>query len=184
MKKLILRAGLLLLSFLFIRAASAEDCIQFHPKNCRVEWINPSYKVVDGTMWLLDFGSNKDEAYKALEIIQHYKLNSQCFVGRPFPSMEYWLVNGTAPLGNLPGEDCISFNPANIQVSYVGGDYRIVDGSLRLLDFGKNKAEAMEAYNIIKKYSFSEICYVGRPQPSMTYFKKTLTAMPGQVIHR
>jgi hypothetical protein len=183
MKKHILTAGLLLFFFLFVRAASAEDCITFNPDNCRVDWIQGSYKVVDGTMWLLDFGSNKDEAYKALEIIQNYRLNSQCFVGRPNAAMEYWLANGAAPAGSLSGEDCLSFDPANIQVSYVGGNYKIVDGNMWILDFGQKKAEAVEAYDLIKKYGFSEICYVGRPQPSMTYFKKSSVATPRLAVN-
>lgn len=171
MKNALLKVALVLLVFLLVRVAWAEDCISFNPNNCRVEMINGSIKIVDGTMWLLDFGLRKNEAVKALKIIQHYRLNSQCFVGRPNPSMSYWLVNGTAPSGSLPGEDCLSFNPDNIQVSYVGGAYKIVDGNHWLLDFQQNKAEAVEAYDIIKKYDFSEICYVGRPQASMTYFK-------------
>ena len=181
MKKNIFIALVLLFSLIFAISAAAEDCISFNPDNCRVDLINGSYKVVDGTMWMLDFGTNKVEAYKALEIIQHYRFNSQCFVGRPNPSMKYWLVNGAAPTGSVSGEDCISFNPANIEVSYVGGNWKIVEGSHWILDFGQNKAEAYEAYDIIMKYGFSEICYVGRPGPSMTYFKKTGMAPIGPI---
>ena len=95
--------------------------------------------------------------------------------------MKYWLVNGAAPTGSVSGEDCISFNPSNIEVSYVGGNWKIVEGSHWILDFGQNKAEAYEAYDIIMKYGFSEICYVGRPGPSMTYFKKTGMAPIGPI---
>jgi hypothetical protein len=177
MKKVVFIMVMLLFSLPIVLSA-AEDCIPFNPDNCTVGLYNGSYKIVDGSMWLLDFGNNKAEADKALQIIQHYRLNSQCFVGRPNPSMEYWLANGAAPMGSVPGEDCISFNPATIQVSYVGGNWKIVDGSNWLLDFGQSQAEANEAFNIIKTYGFSEICYVGRPGPSMTYFKKTAVLTP------
>jgi hypothetical protein len=182
MKKILFITVLLLVSFAFLASAPAEDCIPFNPDNCQVSLIGGNYKIVDGSMWLLDFGNNKVEADKALEIIKHYHFNSQCFVGRPNPSMEYWLVNGSAPSGSLSGEDCISFNPANIEVSFVGGNWKIVEGSHWILDFGQSKAEADEAFAVIKKYGFSEICYVGRPGPSLTYFKGTGVVTPPTVI--
>ena len=167
--------GLFLLFLSLAGTAAAEDCIAFNPDNCRVDLINGNYKIVDGSMWLLDFGQEKAEAYKALEIIQHYRLNSQCFVGRPDPSMSYWLANGSAPSGSLAGEDCMAFNTDNCRVDLINGNYKIVDGSIWLLDFGQEKAEAYEALKIIQRYRLNSQCYVGRTPgpPSMKYFKST-----------
>jgi hypothetical protein len=36
-------------------------------------------------------GGNESEARQAEEVIRHYRLNRQCFVGRPNPGMTYWL---------------------------------------------------------------------------------------------
>jgi len=70
-------------------------------------------------------------------------MNQQCFVGRRDPSMEYYLVNGGAPGGSLRGEDCVSFNPANIEVKKVRGRWKILEGSHWILDFGNKQNEAM-----------------------------------------
>ena len=115
--------------------------------------------------------SSETEARKALKIIQHYKMNRQCFVGRPDASMEYYLVDGKAPTGSLPGEDCIGFNPDKIRVRRINNRWKIVEGSHWIMDFESSEAEARLAYEIIKKYGFRFICFVGRPDPSMTYFK-------------
>ena len=105
-------------------------------------------------------------------IIQFYKFNAQCFVGRPDASMEYWKVNGQAPSGAMPGEDCVSFNPANIEVKSISGSWKIVEGTHWILDFGGNEAEARKSLKIIKCMGFTNLCFVGRPDASMTYFRK------------
>jgi hypothetical protein len=151
---------------------ATEDCISFNPNNVAVVKIGGHWKIVDGSMWLLDFGNKKDEADKTLQIIKDYGLNRQCFVGRPNPSFEYWLVNSSAPAGSTAGEDCVSFNPATIEVKYVSGRWKIVDGSQWMFDFDQNEGEARAAFNIIKKYGFTRSCFVGRPQPSFEYLRK------------
>jgi len=149
-----------------------EDCVGFDPKNIEVKDVNGSWKIVEGGHWIMDFGSNEEEARMACDIIKHYGITSHCFVGRPDASMTYYLVNGKPPTGSYPGEDCITFNPDNIVVVEVNGSWRIVEGSQQLIDFGDKSGEATLAATFIKKYGFTHICYVGRPNPSMTYFRK------------
>lgn len=149
-----------------------EDCIYFDYRYAQVKYINRSWKIVVGNIWLLDFGYKYNEAVKALKIIKYYRMNSQCFVGRPNPSMEYYLVNGYAPVGPYPGEDAIYFNPYTIQVKRINNRWKIVDGNHYILDFGYNYNEASQAFKIIKKHGFRYICFVGRPNASMTYFRK------------
>lgn len=149
-----------------------EDCIPFDYQQAQVKKVDGRWKIVVGNMWLLDFGGNESEARQALRIIQHYHMNRQCFVGRPDPSMEYYLVDGAAPAGSLAGEDCVAFNPTAIEVKKIDGNWKIVEGTHWILDFGSSEAEARAAFEIIKKYGFRFICFVGRPDPSLTYFRR------------
>lgn len=149
-----------------------HDSIAFNPENAQVIRVRRRWKIeVDG-MWLLDFGSLQSEAERALQIIQHYGLDSQCFVGRPYPSMEFYLVRGRAPEGPFPNEDAIAFNPQNLQVQRVEGRWKITEGSHWLMDFDQQQDEARQALSNILRYGFRYICFVGRPEPSMTYFHK------------
>ncbi|MBN2427461.1 MAG: caspase family protein [Deltaproteobacteria bacterium] len=157
---------------LFFEKPGKEDCLSFNPTNVSVVKKNNRWKVVDGSHWLFDFGNNKSEAVTTSKIIKHYGMNQSCYVGRPDPSFKYLLVNGKAPAGATGKEDCIKFNPGNIQVKKINNSWKIVDGSSWLFDFGNNKSEAVETYNIIKKYGFSYSCYVGRPDPSFKYLRK------------
>ena len=149
-----------------------EDCISFNPATTAVQQIQGSWKIVDGSHWMFDFGNNESEARKALAIIQKYRMNQSCFVGRPNPSFQYMLVSSNAPVGALGGEDCVSFNPATTTVQQIKGSWKIVDGSHWMFDFGANKAEADQTLAIIKKYGFTHSCYVGRPGPSFTYLRR------------
>lgn len=74
-------------------------------------------------------------------------------------------------------EDCIGFNPENIVVKNIQGRWKLVEGSQWILDFANQKNEADQSFQVIKKYGF--ICFVGRPDPSMTYFatKKKATTI-------
>jgi hypothetical protein len=154
-----------------------EDRIAFNRANLSVAQFGGRWKVVEGNHWMIDTGSSKAEADRIVEIIKHYKLGLMCFVGRPtcgdVTPMMYWLTDsGAAPNGSLAGEDCLAFNPANLAVIDVGGRWKVAEGAHWLLDFGPGHGNAVAALHFIRKYGFNEICFVGRPGPSMTYFKR------------
>ncbi|MCK5056423.1 MAG: hypothetical protein KAT34_07205 [Candidatus Aminicenantes bacterium] len=155
-----------------------EDCISFNPGNIQVKQIKGRWKIVEGSHWMFDFGSDEGEAREAYNIIKHYRMNQSCFVGRPNASFQYLLVSGKAPVGGFPGEDCVSFNPNTIKVKKINNRWKIVDGNHMMFDFGKKKKEAKLAYCIIKKYGFNRSCFVGRPNPSFSYLKKVKAEQP------
>jgi trypsin-like peptidase len=152
--------------------ANDHDFIPFDLGHAQVVEAGGRWKIeVDG-MWLLDFADSKSEAEQALEVMQHYGFNTQCFVGRPQPSMEFYLVNGQGPQGSLAGEDVVEFDTDNVEVQLVGGRWKLVDGDHWILDFGTSQAEARQALSYVLRYRFRSICFVGRPDPSLTYFKR------------
>ena len=123
-------------------------------------------------MGMLDFGNKQPEAQRSRSVIRHYRMNKWCYVGRPNPSMEYWLVRNQAPRGGFQSEDCTRFNLARTEVRQVGASWKIVEGSHRIMDFGANRDEAEEALAIMNQHGFRRMCFVGRPNPSMTYFRR------------
>jgi len=149
-----------------------EDCLAFNPVSAEVKRISGDWKIVDGSHWMFSFGSLKAEAEQSLKIIKHYRMNQMCFVGRPDPSFQYMLRSGTAPAGAMAGEDCVSFNPSTTEAKFVGGEWKIVDGSHWMFSFGTKEDEARQALAIIKKYGFTKSCFVGRPDPSFKYLRK------------
>ncbi len=151
--------------------APREDRLGFDTNCLRiVPEAGGRYLLTDGRSRMKVF-PNRGEAEQALRIIRHYRLDSRGFVGRPDPSLEYWLTGGRAPVGSMPGEDAIRFNPRNLEVKLVRGSWKIVEGSHFLLSF-PNQREASEALGIIRRYGFTHLCFVGRPNASMTYLRR------------
>lgn len=154
-----------------------EDRIGFNRANVAAIQAGGRWKVAEGgTHWMLDTGTSPWEAQRCVDLINHYKLASLCFVGRPrcgdTQPMMYWLDDqGRAPSGSVPDEDVIPFDRHNLQVIQVGDRWKVVEGTHWLLDFGPAEGNAVAALHFIRKYRFDEICFVGRPGPSMTYFK-------------
>ena len=86
--------------------------------------------------------------------------------------MTYFKVGNGVPTGAYPGEDAVAFNPATVAATQVGGSWKVADGAHFLLDFGASEANASKAVWLIKKYGFRFICFVGRPNPPMMYFRR------------
>ena len=54
----------------------------------------------------------------------------------------------------------------------MSGRWKIVEGSHWIPDLSSSEQEARAAYEIIQKYGFQCICFVGRPNASMPYFRR------------
>lgn len=65
-------------------------------------------------------------------------------------------------------EDCIAFDPARIEAARVDGQWRVVEGDHYLFAF-RNRDDARKAARILRHYRADEVCYVGRPDPGLTY---------------
>lgn len=155
-----------------------EDRIPFDRNNLEVKQFAGRWKVVEGgSHWMIDTGTSRAEAERCLEIITHFGLAHMCFVGRPTcgdvePMMYFLTDKRDAPSGDLADEDCLPFDPGALTVTQIGERWKVVEGTHWLLDFGPGEGNAKAALHFIQKYGFNRICFVGRPNPSMTYFKK------------
>lgn len=147
-----------------------EDCISLDPNAVTAANIGGDWKVVQGSMWILDYGGNAVAAARAADVIHHYHFTQQCFVKRPDAAMMYWKNGNAVPIGNMPGEDCISLNPANVQAQVVGGRWKVVDGGNWLLDYGGDHAAAAQAQAVIQTYNLNRQCFVVRPNAAMQYW--------------
>lgn len=154
----------------------AEDCLGFNTSNARVSREQGRWKIVDGGHWIFDFGTSsrdRDEAQRTLQIIQHYRMNQICYVGRPNASAQYLLASGQAPRGALAGEDCLRFDTGVLAVRlWPRGGWLIVEGRDHQMMSFPNAGEAYRTLDLITQYGFNHICYVGRPNPSFTYFRR------------
>jgi hypothetical protein len=152
---------------------AGDNCTAFDPEAVRVQrFAGAQWKLVDNGRPLLDFGTNQDNAFRAQDVIKHYRLTRQCFLGKPDPVMQYFLAGETPPAGWLASEDCVGFNQARLAVRRLNGRWTVGEGDTVLVDTGQDRAEAERALGIIRRYAFTNLCYVGRPDPPMVYFRR------------
>lgn len=147
-----------------------EDCVGVNPAAVTATTAGGSWKVVQGSTWMLDYGSNMAGAQRAAEVIHNYHFDQQCFVKRPNASMTYWKSAGHVPSGGMFGEDCIGLNPMSASVSFAGGTWKVVDGSHGLLDYGPDQSAANQALAVIRNYHLNRECFIVRPHASMSYW--------------
>lgn len=166
-------------SLLSWQGMAAEDCVGLNYRNAEVKKIGTTWKIVEGSHWAFDFGDKEVEAKKALEVIKANRIMKSCFVGRPGPSFKYLLsVGDQAPSVNLLNEDCIPFNNDKVTIMRAGpqNSWKMVEGNMWMVDFGNtatSATEARQALSIVKKYKFNRQCFIGRPDPSFEYWKKS-----------
>ena len=71
---------------------SGQDCIAFSTATAQATYNAARWKVMDGALWLLDYGADRAAAEEAVHIIHTYNLNRECFIARPHVVMQYWLA--------------------------------------------------------------------------------------------
>lgn len=147
-----------------------QDCIAINPNLLRVEKKNNTWKVTDGRSWIKSVPT-RAEAEKILNTMTHYGFTQQCFVGRPNPSFEYYLINDKTPNGSMPGEDKIQIHPMACEIKLRGNKWFLMEGNSSLKAF-PNYEEARLTLSILRRYEVKYMCYVNRPNPILTYFRR------------
>ena len=154
--------------------AALEDCLALDPRQVRATRTGGSWKLVQGSRWLFDFGNAADsenQANMALRVVRRYGIDQSCFVGRPNPPMSYLLAGRSAPHGRIPGEDCIRFNAGSLEVRADGNRWLMTDGRSRMVMFD-DAAEAHRSLFLVQYYGFTHQCFIGRPNASLRYWRR------------
>ena len=150
-----------------------EDCVGHNIDNLRLTrrgwWFWSRWLIADGDRQLFSFGRKRNEAQQALDIIRRYGFTNTCYIGRPNASMQYLRVGSSIPNNSNEGIDCVGFNPATTQLEQSGSTWRAVDGDHWIASF-PNQEEAQHALAVIRHYNLNRQCFVGRPDPSFTFW--------------
>lgn len=148
-------------------ADAGEDCVKINPEDVflapgsRGGWVARDYEHV-----IADFGPDKVAAAKAVQILNFYRFDEQCYIARPKPKMVYWRVAGNFPRDGLKGQDCVDIQPNAITVQ--GG--KVLSKAALVLDYGDDAASAAKAAAVLRTYAVTKQCFVARPNDKMVYW--------------
>lgn len=116
--------------------------------------------VNEGRSVFRDPRARREAGYRpAAELIRRVRLPAE------WPESDWPWIGARAPLA---GEDCVSFDPDNLDIVPRGERFQLVDGrhALRLFE---RQEEARRVRHIVQAYGADQRCFVGRPAPSFTY---------------
>ncbi len=152
------------------RVAVDDDCVRIRPERVRILTTSGGFRVDSGGSPILTV-DREAEARRAIEVIRHYGLDQYCTFSRGSGAVRYFLRSGGSPEGSMPGEDCVAFDAGGLAVAGRAGSAVLVDGHHYVVALPR-RSVAERALEIIRHHGFDRFCFVGRPNPEFTYFRR------------
>lgn len=148
----------------------AESCVHLDPTKFVAKELNGKWWLMCGQGAMASFRTRED-AQRAAQVATALGFDQRCQIGSPRASLYYYLKDRGPPKGAIKGEDCSTFKPTALVVTPVGGRFALTEAGRSLLDF-PTESEAKTALAMIRHHGFTSLCYVGRPDPGLTYLKR------------
>ena len=147
----------------------SENLINFTSWQAEIRKVDGHWELWAGPVKIKELGNREADAREVLRLIRVLNLNQLGTVGKPLPVMEYWLTDGRTPqkMGRL---NSVPIDPDALQVANCQGQWCLVDEGRPWFTFGAEVGEARRALQIIRKYDFTDIMYVGVGNPVMIVF--------------
>jgi hypothetical protein len=147
----------------------AEHLTTFTSWQTEIRKVDGHWELWAGPVKIKELGNREADAREVLRLIRTLNLNAYGTVGKPLPVMEYWLCDGRAPqrMGRLTS---IPIDRDALQVANCQGQWCLVDESRPWFTFGAQADEARRALQIIQKYEFTDVMYLGLGNPAMIIF--------------
>jgi hypothetical protein len=146
-----------------------ETLTTFDSRLAELRWDGNRWQLWAGDVWLKDFGKHESEAREALRLVRELRLTQHGSIGTPQPVVEYWLAGGHAPQGPSASLRTFPFEPANLHVDPIQGQWCLRDRQRISFMFTKAE-EARQALAVIRHYGFKRVGYLGQYPPAMMYF--------------
>ncbi len=147
---------------------STTDHVTFTTRQLDVHRDGDDWKLTAGSTVLASFGSKQTDAILARATITQFQITEEVFIGKPKPTMTYYLANGHAPYGAMPfGLHATAFRPDALTVQQAGQSFLITDGTQILLSC-EHPGEAQQALQALQQYKFDRACHIGAPDHGLT----------------
>jgi hypothetical protein len=167
-------AGLLIIPV--IAAPPVDALVSFDPGQVELRRVNDRWQIWSAGKFLKDVGTLEHDAREVLDRIRQLQLDQLGTIGTRQPVMEYWLSRQQAPRGLVPIHQTMPLDRETLRVEQVHGQWCLRDARNLWFNFGIHEADARQALEVIERWDFGRIGYVGHPQPVMIYFLNGTTS--------
>jgi hypothetical protein len=136
-----------------------NDLVQrqaFDWRQLKIQQDKGEWRLQVGTRPLASFGSDQFAARQALDALQYFRVTEQRQVG----SASYFLCNGQAPRGTMPGTLGVVIPNEGLAASDASGRWAVAWNGQPLVACA-NAEEARRLLEAIKQHKFDRVCHFG-----------------------
>ncbi len=152
-----------------VTSAPGEDLTRFEYHQVQLRPLGGRWHLVENGRTLKEF-ARESEARQALKLIHDLRLTHHGLIGTPEPVIEYWLSEGQPPRGLVRGLRLTPLDTATVRAEIVQEQWTVRDAHQVLFTFGPHRQDAERAAEVIRRYGFNKVGFVGLGTPSMMYF--------------
>jgi hypothetical protein len=131
------------------------------------------WQLWSGSKLIKDLGNSEVEAREVVGVIRQLRLNQRGTIGTREPVIEYWLADGQPPDGLIPAYRLLPLDGSTLRVEQIAGQWCLREDGQLWFNFGRHETDARQALEVIQRYGFNRIGYVGQAETVMIYFMKT-----------
>ncbi len=167
--------GWVVLPFFTLSAQAGETLVPIDSTQIDVKRGEACWQLWSGSKLIKDLGNSEGEAREVVHVIRELRLTHLGVIGSRGPVMEYWLADGHAPQATVPAYRVQPLDRSTLRVEQIAGQWCLREDGQLWFNFGTHESDARHALEVIQKYQFNRIGYVGGAETVMIYF---LTAPP------
>lgn len=151
-------------------AAPVDDCFAIDTGHIYLAPASGNWNLRDFLHVVQGFGPYRNAAARALTVIQFYHFDEICHVGRGSTNMAFFRAAGEVPHQPMAGADCSDVHPEQVAAVKRDDDWKVVDGTRELYDYGSDEQGAATAAAVIKSLALSHQCFYDRANTSASYW--------------
>lgn len=151
-------------------AAPVDDCSAIDTGHVYLTNAGGTWRVRDFLHVVQSFGPYQKAAARGMEVIAFYRFDEVCHIGRGSTNMAFFRTAGEIPHQPMGGEDCSNVHPDAVAAVKRDDDWKVVDGSREIYDYGSDQDGATQAAAVIKSLALSRQCYFDRADLAASYW--------------
>jgi hypothetical protein len=124
--------------------------------------------IASGAQTFREF-SGQTDAEEFVRLLRDMKPTDWGTIGTGRTVVEYGLNNGKAQTPSFTPKTAVDIDPATLRIESVRGVWVLRDDENILLNFGKQREDAEQAYGVIHKYAFNRLGQFGPTNGGVTY---------------
>lgn len=151
-------------------AMPVDDCITIDTGHLYIASAGGNWNLRDFLHVAQSFGPYKLAAAKGLAVVQFYRFDEVCHVGRGSTNLTFFRTAGEVARQPMGGQDCTDVHPERVVAVNKDDDWKVMDGDREIFNYGSDREGAAQAAAVVKSLNLSRQCYFDRANVATSYW--------------